>query len=235
MEKNIKYLYKYKKIKSLIDLTRILDIINEKSIYLPKYDELNDPYESFMNNIATADAGSSILFNTGERRVYVNELFDKYRILSLTIDCRNPVMWTMYTAYYEGVCLGFENLDDAKKIKYRKETEKPEIIKIEDALSDEQYIIDTLMVKYDVWQYEDEYRIISKEKFLNIENNIKIIVLGQNLNKQIKKLLYNECIKNDIDVYETFINSNRNQIIIKRYGSEIEYDGSEIEDDLKDF
>ena len=235
MDKNIKYLYKYKKIKCLIDLTRILDIINEKSIYLPKYDELNDPYESFMNTIATADAGSSILFNAVERRDYVNELFDKYRILSLTIDCRNPVMWTMYTDYYEGVCIGFENLDGAKKIKYRKETEKPEIIKIEDALSDEQYIIDTLMVKYDVWQYEDEYRIISKEKFLNIEDNIKFIILGQNLSKQIKKLLYNECIKNDIDVYETFINSNYNHIIIKKYGYEIEYDGSEIKDDLKDF
>ena len=202
---------------------------------MPRYNELNDPYESFMNIISTSDAGSSILFNSGERRDCVDELFYKYGILSLTSDCRNPVMWTMYTDYYEGVCFGFKNLENAQKIKYRKMTEKPEIIKIEDVLSNEQYIVDTLMVKYDVWQYEDEYRVISEEKYLNIENNIKIIILGQNLNNQIKEILYNECIKNGISVYETFINSNYNNIIIKKYGYKVEYDGSKIKDDLEEF
>ena len=56
-----KYLYKYKKIESAIDLTRILDIINKKRIYLPKYSELNDPYESFMNIIHTGQTLHSII------------------------------------------------------------------------------------------------------------------------------------------------------------------------------
>lgn len=233
MKENINYLYKYKRIRSAIDLTRILDIINNKRIYLPRYKDLNDPFESFMNIINTGEAGSSILYNVGKRRDVVNELFNKYGILSLTSDCRNQVMWTMYTDYYEGICIGFENLKDAKKIEYRKYTDKPQNICMRNDQINEQCLIDTLMVKYDVWQYEDEYRIISKEKYLNIKNNIKFIILGQNLNKQIKELLYDECTRNEILVYETYINSSHNQITIKKYGYEIQYDGSEVEDDLR--
>lgn len=234
MERTYKYLYKYKRIKSAIELTRILDIINKKRIYLPSYKELNDPFESFMNNIYTCDAGSSILHKAGERRDVVNEAFSKYGILSLTSNCRNQVMWTMYTDYYDGICIGFENLENVKKVKYRKDTEEPKDIYLDDPEFNEQYIVDTLMEKYDVWEYEDEYRIISKDKYLNIENNIKFIILGQNLNKQIKELIYDQSIKNGIEVYETYINYSQNQIVIKKFGYEIQYDGSEIEDDLKE-
>lgn len=229
-----KYLYKYKKIESAIDLTRILDIINKKRIYLPKYNELNDPYESFMNIIHTGDAGSSLLFNAGERRNHVNDLFKQFGILSLTSNCRNPVMWTMYTNYYEGICIGFENLSSAKKVKYREENEKTEIINIEDPKFNQQSIIDTLMLKYDIWKYEDEYRIISNQKYLDVKDNIKFIIIGQKLNKQIKELIKDECIRNDIEVYETYINSTCNKIIIKKYGYEVEFNGSEIKDDLVD-
>ena len=229
-----KYLYKYKKIESAIDLTRILDIINKKRIYLPKYNELNDPYESFMNIIHTGDAGSSLLFNAGERRNHVNDLFKQFGILSLTSNCRNPVMWTMYTNYYEGTCIGFENLSSAKKVKYREENEKTEIINIEDPKFNQQSIIDTLMLKYDIWKYEDEYRIISNQKYLDVKDNIKFIIIGQKLNKQIKELIKDECIRNDIEVYETYINSTCNKIIIKKYGYEVEFNGSEIKDDLVD-
>ena len=234
MKSNFKYLYKYKRIRNEMDLTRILDIINKKRIYLPRYKDLNDPFESFMNNICTSDAGSSILYNVGERREYVDELFNQYGILSLTSNCRNQVMWTMYTDYYKGICIGFENLKKVKKVEYRKATDSPKYIYINDLKTCKQNIIDSLLVKYDIWQYEDEYRIISQEQYLNIEENIKFIILGQNLNKEIKELLYDECVRNKIDIYETYINYTRNQIIIKKPGYEILYDGSEILDDLND-
>lgn len=233
MNKKNKYLYKYKTVKTIKDLERVIEIIETGHIYLPRYDQLNDPYESYMNIIHTGEAGSSILHHSGKRRDYINEKFKQFGILSLTSNCRNPVMWTMYTNYYEGICIGFENLKEAKKIKYRKKDEKPKNIYFNSLDMDEQELIDTLMVKYDLWEYEDEYRIISKEKYLNIEENIKLVILGQNLNTKIKKLIYNECIENNIVVYETFINPNYNKIIIKKYGYDIQYDGSKVEDDLK--
>ncbi len=235
MKKNSNYLYKYKKIKSALDLARILDIINNKRIYLPRYEELNDPYESFMNVIYTYTAGDSLLYEAGERRAYINNMFNRYGILSLTSDCRNPVMWTMYTDYYEGICIGFKDLDDAKKIEYRKLKDERREIMEQDLEKSEQPLIDTLLVKYDIWRYEDEYRIISKGEYLNVENNIKFIILGQKLNKEIKELLYDECRRNGIFVYETYISYSYNKIIIKKYGYEIQYDGSKVEDDLKDF
>ena len=85
---------------------------------------------------------------------------------------------------------------------------------------------------YDTWKYEDEYRIITNQNYLDVKDNIKFIIIGQNLNKQIKDLIKDECTRNDIEVYETYINSTCNKIIIKKYGYEIQLDGSEIKDDL---
>ena len=229
-----KYLYKYKKIETVLDLTRILDIIQKKEIYLPRYHELNDPFESHLNYIETSDAGSSILKSAGLRRDYIDSLFNKYGILSLTANCRNPVMLTMYTDYYNGICIGFEGLDNAGKIEYRKEEDGVKYIKSNEIEENEDKLIETLMVKYAVWSYEDEYRVISREKFLNVKDNIKFIIIGSRIDDKIKKILYDECKKENIEVYETYISYSSGKIIIKKYGFKYEFDGSTIEDDLKD-
>ena len=106
-KKQIKYLYKYKQIVTAFDLTIVLDIINNRRIYLPRYEQLNDPFESYMNDIYSAEMGNSILQNIGIRKEHINDRFNKYGILSLTSNCRNQVMWTMYANYYKGICIGF--------------------------------------------------------------------------------------------------------------------------------
>ena len=227
-----KILWKYKSLETTLDLTRILDIIKNKKIYLPRYGELNDPYESYMNCIYTCEAGTSISHSIGIRKESVDKEFNKYGILSLTPNCKNQVMWTMYANYYSGVCMGFEKLSNAKKLTYRKTGENAFSKSMDDPNFTQNDIIDTLMVKYDLWKYENEYRVISTEKFLDVSKNLKFIILGQRLDNQIKEILYNECIKTGIKVYETLIIPTKNIIIIKNYGCNIKYDGSEIKDDL---
>mgnify|MGYP004615493123 CR=1 FL=1 len=237
MKKNTVYpkskiLWKYKSLETVLDLTRILDIIKNKKIYLPRYGELNDPYESYMNCIYTYEAGTSISHNIGIRKESVDKEFNKYGILSLTSNCKNQVMWTMYANYYNGVCMGFEKLSNAKKITYRKTGENGFFKSMDDPKFTQKDIIDTLMTKYDLWEYEEEYRVISTEKFLDVSKKLKFIILGQRLDNQIKEILYNECIKAGINVYETLIIPTKNKIIIKSYGYDIKCDGSEIKDDL---
>ena len=56
------YLYKYKAISSITDLSRVLAIIRDSSIYMPTYDQLNDPLEGAGYNISMPGwAGASIL------------------------------------------------------------------------------------------------------------------------------------------------------------------------------
>lgn len=227
-----KIYYKYKSIRDLIDLDRILDIINNKRIYMPSYDELNDPFESYLVNFNLSYAGSSITEAAGERPSIIDEIFKPYGILSLTDNCRNQAMWASYSNMYKGICLGFENLPKVKPIKYIKQTQTVPKLDLEEIKIKNKDIEKILMSKYSNWKYEQEYRLLSKDKFYNIEKHLKLIIIGHRIDSNIKNMLYNECIKNNIEVYTTYIDYIRNRIIIKKYPFDVTYDGIEIVDDL---
>lgn len=223
--------YKYKAIRDLIDLDRILDIINNKRIYMPSFDELNDPFESYLVNFDLSYAGASISNAAGERPAFIDEIFKPYGILALTDNCKNQVMWASYSNMYKGICLGFKDLPNVKPINYIEQTNS--IPKLDsDNIIDDKDIENILMSKYNNWKYEQEYRLLSKDKFYNIENNLKLIIIGHRIDNHIKEMLYRECINNNIEVYTTYIDYIRNRIIIKKYPFNIEYNGIEIEDDL---
>ena len=226
-----KIYYKYKAIRDLIDLDRILDIINNKRIYMPSFDELNDPFESYLVNFDLSYTGSSITSAAGERPAFIDEIFKPYGILSLTDNCKNQVMWASYSNMYKGICLGFENLPKVKPIKYIEKNHSIPKLDSENKIKDKD-IEKILMSKYNNWKYEQEYRLLSKDKFYNIEKNLKLIIIGHRIDEHIKEMLYRECINNNIEVYTTYIDYIRNRIIIKKYPFNIEYNGIEIEDDL---
>lgn len=226
-----KIYYKYKAIRDLIDLDRILDIINNKRIYMPSFDELNDPFESYLVNFDLSYTGSSITSAAGERPAFIDEIFKPYGILSLTDNCKNQVMWASYSNMYKGICLGFENLPKVKPIKYIEKNHSIPKLDSENKIKDKD-IEKILMSKYNNWKYEQEYRLLSKDKFYNIEKNLKLIIIGHRIDNHIKEMLYRECINNNIEVYTTYIDYIRNRIIIKKYPFNIEYNGIEIEDDL---
>lgn len=226
-----KIYYKYKSIRDLIDLDRILDIINNKRIYMPSFDELNDPFESYLVNFDLSYAGSSITSAAGERPAFIDDIFKPYGILSLTDNCKNQVMWASYSNMYKGICLGFENLPKVKPIKYIEKNHSIPKLDSENKIKDKD-IEKILMTKYNNWKYEQEYRLLSKDKFYNIEKYLKLIIIGHRIDEHIKEMLYRECINNNIEVYTTYIDYIRNRIIIKKYPFNIEYNGIEIDDDL---
>ena len=222
--------YKYKSIRDLIELDRILDIINNKKIYMPSFDELNDPFESYLVNFKLSHAGSNIIESAGERPAIIDEIFKPYGILSLTDNCRNQAMWASYSNMYKGICLGFEKLPKVKPIKYIKQDKKIPELNIDEITTKD--IEQILMSKYNNWKYEKEYRMISKEKYYNIKKNLKLIIIGHRIEPNIKEMLYRECINNNIEVYTTYIDYIKNKIIIKKYPFDVTYNGKEIIDDL---
>jgi len=227
-----KIYYKYKSIRDLIDLDRILDIINNKRIYMPSFDELNDPFESYLVNFNLSYSGLNVAELSNERPTIIDEIFKPYGILSLTDNCRNQAMWASYSNMYKGICLGFENLPKVKPIKYIKQTSKVPELNLEELKIKDKDIEKILMSKYANWKYEQEYRMLSKEKFYNIDKHLKMIIIGHRIDNNIQNMLYHECIKNDIEVYTTYIDYIKNQIIIKKYPFDVEYNGTEIVDDL---
>ena len=170
-----KIYYKYKSIRDLIDLDRILDIINNKRIYMPSFDELNDPFESYLVNFDLSYAGSSITSAAGERPAFIDEIFKPYGILSLTDNCKNQVMWASYSNMYKGICLGFENLPKVKPIKYIEKYLKLIIIghRIDEHIKEMLYreCINNNIEVYTTYIDYIRNRIIIKKYPFNIEYN----------------------------------------------------------------
>lgn len=222
-------LYKYKSVSSKKELKRILEIIEDKKIYLPRFEQLNDPFESFTYKVYLCVCGESIRHSLGKRNSAVDEIYKKFGILSLTNDCKNQVMWAMYGNQYRGVCLCFELSDEARKINYLSTKEIKELPDITDENFSEDILKESLFNKNKLWEYEKEYRIISHEKYLKIKNEeLKYIIIGKEIPKKYRKNIIKKCIENNIKFYKPYLHYIDNEIYIKEYNFEPKYDGSDV-------
>ena len=114
-----KYLYKYKAINTITDLSRVLSIINDNEIYMPTYDQLNDPLEGAGYNInITGWAGMSILSAADMELTPIEEMKKCFRILSFSSDPVSPQLWAHYANNYNGICLCFSREGVFKEAKY---------------------------------------------------------------------------------------------------------------------
>lgn len=229
-------LYKYKSIGNTEELDRIFEIIEKKIVYMPKCSELNDPFESYSLKLDIPKSG--VNHEKGQRSDSANKVFNKFRILSLTDDCNNPFMWTMYANQHNGVCLGFD-ISNAKKVNYmtsakrRKLSEKLMHENEKNCLNNE-IMIQSLTIKDKSWSSESEYRIIEINKqFYYCEKTLKLIILGENIPENIRSQLIRSCEKNNVAVYKAVPNRFQSTIFIKRIGWEPISDGTRMQDDLK--
>ena len=171
------------------------EILVENLIYLPKIEELNDPYEArmFLNNERL------------KKEIYKNRKVDKYpkdmveevikessnmlsdelnldysqdlSVICLSKDrCINP-MWGNYADKYRGICVEY-NLSDTEKtilknfcfpIKYVKRDDDFDQIKSNEGFVLNNIPFEPLLKKSFDWNYEDEWRvIICKPYFKNM-------------------------------------------------------------------
>lgn len=208
-----KYLYKYKGIQSIEDLDRLVDIIKNNRIYIPTRTQLNDPMEcKYMPNFKFAYAGNSISANAQRVDPIVENVMDKYRVLSLSADGANLQMWAHYANNYSGVCIEFKNIGEisqAKPIQYidglpHYETYRENEFTESDIKKE---VFDSYFRKSGGWKYEAEYRILKskEEKHLQIEKDaIASIVIGHNLAESCRDYIYSVCKEKSIPVYYTW-------------------------------
>lgn len=97
---------------------------------------------------------------------------ENYRVYCLSSKPDNFLMWAHYTNSHKGICFGFKTRSDsfcgAMEVNYSKMY--PQIAFNE---GDEcGFLRGTLLTKAEDWSYEDEYRLIAKEK--NSENFLSL-------------------------------------------------------------
>lgn len=189
-----KYLYKYKGLRTKEDVVRLLDIIDNNRIYIPNYEKLNDPLEGQIIDIGLAGyAGIEMTRAADMEEPYLHDLRNKYKILSLSSECNNSVMWAHYGNDYDGVCLCFstdKNFSQAKPVEYCKE--KQEIFAGQNDRIISREILNGFFKKSDRWDYEKEWRIVQKTKNNYIQfdsNELCGIIVGHNISHEIERYL----------------------------------------------
>lgn len=145
----------------------------------------------------------------------------------------NHLMWSHYTNSYKGICIEYdfskmeESLGIIDKVSYKKERPKVKFrdlipgdinfVKDEsgktvcvfdkNAEADINKILPHIFTKQDIWEYEEEWRIVNAEttldthRFINVPF-IKSVTYGYNIDSICKYMLVNVCKEKNIDLYE---------------------------------
>jgi len=121
-----------------------------------KPDEVTSWLNSLPQNIATKLA-------IEQMNGYRKEMENSLRICSFCGVPDNPIVWSHYADSHKGFCLVFDASNDlfgeAAEVSYQKEY--PTIDVTEENL--EVIFANTVLVKYQGWEYETEFRLSSKE------------------------------------------------------------------------
>lgn len=185
-------LYKYKCI-SGNSLDYFLDVIYNHRLFAPKVSDLNDPFEGFQLLPAGMQyAGISYYSGTPIPYSVMQGELERYRVISLTENLDNPLMWIHYADNFTGACIGFHKnpvFNDAFKISYYKNLTKHTYQDVESA---KKLFRDGLSQKWIGWDYEKEWRYIleTDHTFLEFDKKqISKICLGYKMKPNIRKAI----------------------------------------------
>lgn len=159
-------LYKYR---SNQNFKNFVDIILNNRLYAAEYKSLNDPMEGLYTY--------SIFDISRETVNRIKNSKRKNRILSLSKNCNNSLMWSHYADGHRGVVIGVEIVDDNVREEPIIYTEK--VYQLDNAdIMPQDVAVEILKHKLDFWSYEEEVRILKvNEKFVDVE--VKEVILGR--------------------------------------------------------
>jgi len=154
-------LYKYR---SLGNWKYVLDIFLNKRLYAATFKEMNDPME-----------GRYYYYDDDVSRKFrqaIREQKDKWKICSLSRTARNTLMWSYYSDGHKGIAIGVK-IRNGRRNTYK---QHDVIYDMEVSLDPskitagaEAAAIHILSQKQLAWRHEQEVRIFSCDRFVDIE------------------------------------------------------------------
>ena len=227
--------YKYKSISTQTDFNRVVDIIKNNHIYLPKPSMLNDPMEAKALQVYLDCMGAGYTLACGKIHPIVEDRQNQYRVLSVSSIPNSPIMWAHYASGYSGCCLIYsteKTFSEIKPVIYTDITfDLFDIDFMDDEMSEA--IEESLCFKHKDWAYENEWRLIQNEDagFLNYEASELVgIIIGENMSLDKRKVLVKLCKDKNVPCFRTYTMKSWNEIGFAPYdfveslgGKEYEY------------
>lgn len=224
------YLFKFKAISSVQDIERVLDIVENNRIYVPKYDQFNDPWEGSSLDSYPHCCGGSIPRAIGKRHPIDDEIMKSFRILCLTSAITNPPMWAHYANSNSGICLVFKTDPSFMEVRQVEYTDKL----ISSLGGNDREIASREMkqafyCKHPHWGYEEEWRLIlpsGEEYFAFDSNSLQGIVFGSECPSLVSALIADKCKSFGIVPYSSAPILTSYEIAVFPFGRRLDFDGS---------
>ena len=202
LKKKYMKLYKYK---SLSNFELVADIFINKRLFAAKYDTLNDPMEGFFDK-------SDVEENYSKE---IRKELKKIRVFSMSKEMNNPLLWAHYADSFKGICIEIDIVEEIwniHKVNYSGFDVIPlkgyrNLIGTEEKMSTHDWAISSLKAKYKQWEYEEEYRILSKDEYLTKGFKIKAVYFGSRTSDTYKDLIRN-LLPSKIKAIDTIITNH---------------------------
>lgn len=217
-------LYKYR---SLEKFEHVLDIILNERLHCAPYDELNDPFEGifrstykigvqtlgppgYMNNPQLKyPAWNKLLGREITNHHAVNETcFEREtnKICSLSATLSDVRLWSYYADGHRGIVFQIELPEETSSLYKVNYTET--LPTFSGTVIGAPYSHEVLSHKTNHWDYEEEYRIISKDSSFSVTGNIKAVYLGERVDNTHCDLL-KKVIGDKFPIHRTKINKHK--------------------------
>ncbi len=191
-------LYKYRSLRSVKFIT---DIFEKRRLFLPYVDALNDPDEGAVKSIERPNWNECYnLLGAVLQQINVGKTLQKTRVLCLSKDPANELMWSHYADGHRGIVLGFRAkgfrpFSDARPVSYVADLRSHEHVIPPDSDSHQQA---SLFHKKKSWSYEKEWRLVYPDnvKYLTMGDQVfQNVTFGYRTSTKDKKMITN-CISN---------------------------------------
>ena len=132
-----------------------LQDLEYKRIMVSRLNNLNDPFEIMPYKRYPRDKRK--LYDKVFRRIN-----KKWGLLCFTESWEEQLLWSHYANGHKGIALGFEILkDEIIKVTYSSDEKRREIELTDNSDENETNFLQLANIKYKLWAYEKEYRILS--------------------------------------------------------------------------
>jgi hypothetical protein len=176
-----------------------LDIVLNQRLYCARWDSLNDPMEGLFSY-------SRSPYDNSNHDNFLSKIKNRkreYRVCSMSEDYDNYLLWSHYADGYDGVAVEVKiPQSDYEEIDY-----KPGYAVIDQAHSTDpdRSAREILTSKHEDWDYEDEVRVLSTEKWYHLEEPVERIIAGHSLHQALFETLKIICRSQDIVLNRTGI------------------------------
>ena len=187
-------LYKYRNFAGSCHRLRTLNILKEARIFCAPYNELNDPFEGmfWLPRVEAGQNGKSI--NWVERPCNISEYLkstgNEPRICSFSANPWDIMMWGLYAASSKGIVIEIVFPESFKDFPMKVDYDDTYHFHHEEDYDHNGNLVSqpldaeaVLLHKSTCWKYEEEYRVITDNTYLDFDGCINRVIIGPNISQ----------------------------------------------------